>query len=52
MKIYVLVLGLLGIASWILPALMAYLFKDVIILWAWFLSLYVTDEIIKEIKNT
>jgi hypothetical protein len=46
------ILGLIILISWILPALMAYLFKDVIILWAWFLSLYVTDEIIKEIKNT
>ena len=41
---------ILAIVTWILPAVMAFLFKDVDILLGWLLSWCVTDEILDKIK--
>jgi len=44
-------LVILGITVWVIPAIMAFMFKNVVILAAWILSYFVTDEIINVFKK-
>lgn len=44
-------LVILGITVWVIPAIMAFMFKNADILAAWILSYFVTDEIINAFKK-